>query len=984
MSGTTVTIEVTSGSVSMVSNTITIVPDDPFDLTITDTYERNPEADQNTVPLEVTIIDTFDNALEGVPVFWSIVEGAEGYLENSLLQDTTSTNVSGIATNVLTTDVIAGAFYRVRVWVDNTASLNDTTEVITVLPGAPTTIIADIPDTMYVVQGQIDTLEIQVMDQFENYVSDGSVVNWNPSATADWTTSEEDNSTTNGLASIIIAADNEAPWLSQIDFNIVVESVFNNNTANDTVIYRIEDVIAPAAVSGLAISPNVWTSVNDFTLTWSNPPEHSGVAGAHYSINGSDDTYITGQNITTLTSLALPANDASTFDIWLEDNAGNDDGGTVQSIVAKWDDTPPTVFDVTAPLQAWYNTLFLRFEWEASSDATAGLQYYELDVNEGSIYQQHPDSTGFDFPDGFAAGTHTWTISAFDSSGNERVTSNPQTFYVDYIEPGIAHNPVLEATDNSSVTITATFSDDASGIDIAELYYRKGGEVQWQTPIDMKSTNTYNITSSFVTSAVVEYYIYSRDIAGNETYIPDQGHYSISVTIPGDGLLSTDRWPTGIPNGSGQSSYQLLSFPGQAASATPTNILVDDLLAYDDTKWRFFTYSGGGWNEFASIQYIDPGVGYFLIVKDAGLNITTGQTQTVSTDNDFMINFTSGEWVMLGNPFDFSIPLENVLINDSTSLASDPNFYTYDGSNGWVSANKLDPWKGYIYKSATANQLYIKPSKSSSGLKITDTEIVLLENEWLVDINARNGLGVDKLNTVGVLTTACDEYDDMDAFEPPMLPGGISLLIDNRDWAQHGDLYTKDIRTVKEDGEFWDMEVAAEDDRYNVYLNFDDISDIPADFDVFVIDVTLGVAQDLRWNPVYRYAVSNSKSIHDIRFIAGTKSFVNENNAGVDLYPDKFSISQNYPNPFNPQTSILITLEDMATVDLIVYNLLGKEVIRMTSGEMYPAGYHNFIWKGLNSDGKRVASGVYFYATRIMDMSGKVILNKTNKMIMVK
>ncbi len=253
-----------------------------------------------------------------------------------------------------------------------------------------------------------------------------------------------------------------------------------------------------------------------------------------------------------------------------------------------------------------------------------------------------------------------------------------------------------------------------------------------------------------------------------------------------------------------------------------------------------------------------------------------------------------------------------------------------------------------------------------------------------MDINARNGLGVDKLNTVGVLTTACDEYDDMDAFEPPMLPGGISLLIDNRDWAQHGDLYTKDIRTVKEDGEFWDMEVAAEDDRYNVYLNFDDISDIPADFDVFVIDVTLGVAQDLRWNPVYRYAVSNSKSIHDIRFIAGTKSFVNENNAGVDLYPDKFSISQNYPNPFNPQTSILITLEDMATVDLIVYNLLGKEVIRMTSGEMYPAGYHNFIWKGLNSDGKRVASGVYFYATRIMDMSGKVILNKTNKMIMVK
>ena len=857
--------------------------------------------------------------------------------------------------------------------------LDDTTAVIHVIPGV-TYMVNLPPDSVDVLLGDQFQITANVFDQFGNTVANGTSVTWEIAPSNNYVTIvNSDAVSTSGETTIELLIEQNAPWDSDFVIQLTSEGI-----TGTTGTYNIHDVTPPASISNLSINPDVWTSENNFTLSWSNPAEHSGVAGAHYSINGSGDTYITGQNITTLTSLALPANDASTFDIWLEDNAGNDDGGTAQSIVAKWDDTPPTVFDVTAPLQAWYNTLFLRFEWEASSDATAGLQYYELDVNEGSIYQQHPDSTGFDFPDGFAAGTHTWTISAFDSSGNERVTSNPQTFYVDYIEPGIAHNPVLEATDNSSVTITATFSDDASGIDIAELYYRKGGEVQWQTPIDMKSTNTYNITSSFVTSAGVEYYIYSRDIAGNETYIPDQGHYSISVTIPGDGLLSTDRWPTGIPNGSGQSSYQLLSFPGQAASATPTNILVDDLLPYDDTKWRFFTYSGGGWNEFASIQYIDPGVGYFLIVKDAGLNITTGQTQTVSTDNDFMINFTSGEWVMLGNPFDFSIPLENVLINDSTSLASDPNFYTYDGSNGWVSANKLDPWKGYIYKSVTANQLYIKPSKSSGGLKITDTEIVLLENEWLVDINARNGLGVDKLNTVGVLTTASDEYDDMDAFEPPMLPGGISLRIDNRDWAQHGDIYTTDIRTVKEDGEFWDMEVAAEDDKHNVYLNFEKIDDIPADFDVYIIDVTLGVAQDLRWNPVYRYAVSSPESVHEIRFIAGTKEFVNANNAGVELYPDRFSISQNFPNPFNPQTSILITLEDMATVDLIIYNVLGEEVIRIADNTLYPTGYHNFTWRGVNHNGKRVASGVYFYSTRIRDISGKTILNKTNKMIMVK
>ena len=55
-----------------------------------------------------------------------------------------------------------------------------------------------------------------------------------------------------------------------------------------------------------------------------------------------------------------------------------------------------------------------------------------------------------------------------------------------------------------------------------------------------------------------------------------------------------------------------------------------------------------------------------------------------------------------------------------------------------------------------------------------------------------------------------------------------------------------------------------------------------------------------------------------------TKQFVEDNNAGVNLYPDAFTLSQNYPNPFNPQTSIRLSLEEDANVDLIIYNLLSS------------------------------------------------------------
>ena len=69
----------------------------------------------------------------------------------------------------------------------------------------------------------------------------------------------------------------------------------------------------------------------------------------------------------------------------------------------------------------------------------------------------------------------------------------------------------------------------------------------------------------------------------------------------------------------------------------------------------------------------------------------------------------------------------------------------------------------------------------------------------------------------------------------------------------------------------------------------------------------------------------------------GTKQFVEDNNAGVNLYPDAFTLAQNYPNPFNPQTSIMISLEEDAQVDLIIYNLLGKEISRLAANELRPA-----------------------------------------------
>ena len=122
------------------------------------------------------------------------------------------------------------------------------------------------------------------------------------------------------------------------------------------------------------------------------------------------------------------------------------------------------------------------------------------------------------------------------------------------------------------------------------------------------------------------------------------------------------------------------------------NLIVDDMPegAFDNTKWRAFAYAGsGGWTEFEQLSSLNSGESYFILIKDPGFNINTGQTYTVTTDQSYQINLTSGDWTFIGNPFDFSIPLSSILTEDSTSLSGDQNFYTYDGGS-WTNASSID------------------------------------------------------------------------------------------------------------------------------------------------------------------------------------------------------------------------------------------------------------------------------------------------------
>jgi hypothetical protein len=73
----------------------------------------------------------------------------------------------------------------------------------------------------------------------------------------------------------------------------------------------------------------------------------------------------------------------------------------------------------------------------------------------------------------------------------------------------------------------------------------------------------------------------------------------------------------------------------------------------------------------------------------------------------------------------------------------------------------------------------------------------------------------------------------------------------------------------------------------------------------------------------------------------------------------RYSLSQNYPNPFNPTTTISYSIPEQSTVNLTVFDIRGKEVIRLHDTEK-PHGNYEVRWNGLDESGNQVSTGVYF------------------------
>jgi hypothetical protein len=102
-----------------------------------------------------------------------------------------------------------------------------------------------------------------------------------------------------------------------------------------------------------------------------------------------------------------------------------------------------------------------------------------------------------------------------------------------------------------------------------------------------------------------------------------------------------------------------------------------------------------------------------------------------------------------------------------------------------------------------------------------------------------------------------------------------------------------------------------------------------------------------------------------------------------NFLPSEFNLFQNYPNPFNPATIIKFALPSESSINIKIYNSLGKEIKEILN-ETRLSGDYEITWDGTDNYRNKVSSGVYFITMQANNSNSNLPFKKTIKSILLK
>lgn len=521
----------------------------------------------------------------------------------------------------------------------------------------------------------------------------------------------------------------------------------------------------------------------------------------------------------------------------------------------------------------------------------------------------------------------------------------------------VQHDPGEEgrtAEAGRDYTVTAQIVANQAPLEEVFLYYRTG-EDPTATEVEMTGDGP-NFSATIPGSAIGEtgfaYYFVATDVSGNTVRAPPSGVYSRPVTLDDPGV----RKSSGMPGGTTQSAYRLLSMPLELDDPSPEAVLGDDIetlsssSSYDPSEARLFEPLDTRVAEFPRISDFELGKAFWLIVREGVEEVDSGSGTVRPLDDPVEIELEPG-WNFVGTPFTVEVPISNVRTEDGASVVL--REYDSDGYNTPEDpVQMMRPFEGYALFAEGNETLVVEPPVSDEET-MSQSKRTSPPFPWHLRVNATGPAGKDVDNVAAVHSEAREGWGNRDWLEPPALFSGLSVAFDAPEEAPGDRGLSADVRPEPVRGTTWPLTVRA-DTMGAVHLTVHGVETVPSHFEVWLIDSATKTSWNLRNSTEATLELLADDPERSLRLLVGTNPYVTEALEDHEAFPQEYVFEQPYPNPSDGPVALRFGLPTEEAVSIAIYNVLGQKVAQLHDETSMEAGYHTVTWDG------NVSSGMYF------------------------
>lgn len=782
----------------------------------------------------------------------------------------------------------------------------------------------------------------------------------------------------------------------------------NNASATQSFNLRVLDLgvpdnSAPASPQSLLIAPARWNATAQFTVQWQNPFDPSKIAGVYYKIGAAPNSPRDGVLVRSSANepvreiqVQAPSEGAAPIYVWLLDGRENVDHKTAARVDYHYDRTAPQAPSALRVLNnngsTWVAHDTIHFVWQAATDALSGLASYTFNLDEKVVGQLASSATKFTFTTALKEGAHTYQVVAVDSAGNRRASPR-LNFRIDRTPPRLSHTALDTITLGQPLLLRAQASDVSAGVENVRVQYRNAGEKSFREAIMNLTSGEYstNLAAGELRATGFEYVVSVRDSAGN---------VALSASLPRTMHSAVVRAEqVDAPNATRGEFYQLVSVPYSIKSDSNLAWLQDDLGAYEQTSWRLYSYHPASGNiEFGKSGFINfaPGRALWLITAERK-NFDLAATQSISTAQAFDIELQPG-WNLIATPFAF--PTDWSTVQKSSFVEA--QLWSFDGKQYVADNTVLQPWQGYFVRNRNTivEKISILPSLAQTSLPVSADNFFRTRAEsgralslasqierevlpparapqydpvqWHLQIRVSNGKFVDHANWLGVSSLAQEEWDELEWSEPPSAPGDfVALRFNQTAWQRFAGAYTTDFRPPRTFAQSWRFEILSGTEGQKVELIFAHRGTRAEQRRFVLIEEESRFARAIEFDEDGKSLTTlafRSKATPQ-RFIlwAGTHEQLVQQGITNLIAPTAYALAPVYPNPArasteqNAMSTFRFSLPQASTVELRIFDVLGRQVRSLALKQIYAAGYHEIIWDGRDEHGNAVAAGIYWY-----------------------